>query len=30
MTEEAKIYNREKTISAINDTGKTRPFHAKE
>jgi len=30
MTKEARIYNRGKTISAINDTGKTGPLHAKE
>ena len=29
MTEEARIYNREKTISAINNTGKTGPLHGK-
>ena len=29
MTNEARIYNREKTASSVNDVGKTGQLHAK-
>ena len=30
MTEEAKLYNGEKTVSSVSGTGKTGQLHAKE